>query len=41
MTGYENQGLSLEQRAAGCDALIQKPFVATVLIDEIEALLDA
>lgn len=40
MTGYENQGVSPEQRDAGCDALIKKPFGAEV-IDLIQSLLDS
>jgi CheY-like chemotaxis protein len=40
MTGRDSQGLSAEQRAAGCDALIKKPFGEEV-IDVIGSLLDS
>jgi signal transduction histidine kinase/CheY-like chemotaxis protein len=40
MTGRDSQGLSAEQRAAGCDALIKKPFGEEV-IDVMRSLLDS
>jgi signal transduction histidine kinase/CheY-like chemotaxis protein len=39
MTGWDSQVLSAEQRAAGCDALMKKPFGAMELIDVIHAQL--
>lgn len=41
MTGWDTQGVSPEHRAAGCDALIKKPFGATALIGMIQSLLDS
>jgi signal transduction histidine kinase len=41
MTGWESQGVSAEQRAAGCDALLKKPFGAAELIYVIQSLLDS
>jgi len=39
MTGWENYGLSGEQRAVECDALLKKPFLGTELIQVLDSLL--
>jgi signal transduction histidine kinase len=39
MTGWDHYGLSDEQRAVACDALLKKPFVGGELIAMIESLL--
>jgi hypothetical protein len=39
MTGWDHYGLSDEQRALECDALLKKPFVGNELVRMIESLL--
>lgn len=41
MTGWDSQALSAEERAAGCDALLRKPFGSGELLDVIQAMLNS